>query len=266
MQDLGERANGRRAIKRRLERHDVLLIHVATFKNDRAAAGGSLAKARPVVNHLHAGRPARHEHQLFTSLLVVGGGRNAIGKQRTGSVKFTPLQQPVPLLAIDARGALVCRRRLKLGQRIAKMRPGQHFGVQPLFLRFAAVNPQHLQRIKMVLRYLADRSIRLAQAGHQLRQLCGRQSYPAIGPRHGHRAKPRAKQGAQFINRQLPLAIALARAAAKLLRQLPGRLVRRFRAVDPRCLFAGIRLICHRNLLKSRRGAPGTAHSGNSCR
>ncbi|MNJ66596.1 hypothetical protein D3C77_626860 [compost metagenome] len=70
MENLRQRANGGWPFEGTLERHHILGGNPNIVELHRAATGGALTEAAPVVDHLQPGAVGRDEYQLLYTLLV----------------------------------------------------------------------------------------------------------------------------------------------------------------------------------------------------
>ncbi len=154
MKDLRQRADRGGAFEGALERHHVGGTDIHVIEHHRAAAGGSLAEAAPVVDHLQALAVGRDEGQVLHALLIDHRSGNALGVYGAGGVELAAVDAKTIAVAGQARGAVVGGLGAQFGQGVAEAVARQYFGVQALLLFGCAVYPQDFQAVEMVLRDL----------------------------------------------------------------------------------------------------------------
>ncbi|MNO56626.1 hypothetical protein D3C76_471430 [compost metagenome] len=216
MEDLRQRADRGGALEGALERHHVGGADVHVVEHHRAAAGGALAEAAPVVDHLQALAVGRDEDQVLHALFIDHRGGNALGVDGAGGVELAAVDAKAIAVAGQASGALVGGLGAQFGQGIAKAAAGQYFGVQALLLFGCAVYPQHFQAVEMVLRDLPERAVGLGDADDDLGQ--GDVGHAGAAEGLGHADGPQAGAGEQFQFgvRQAALAVAQGAVAAQV--------------------------------------------------
>jgi hypothetical protein len=98
---------------------------------------------------------------------------------------------------------------------------------QVALLSLAALHADHLKRVIVVLRNLAERAVGRRNQRHDLRERCARDARAAEFARHGDTPQTRLGKTRQLFIRGTPLSIALRRFTSKCLRKR-ARHVERF--------------------------------------
>ncbi|MNZ80987.1 hypothetical protein D3C78_996420 [compost metagenome] len=216
VEDLREGADSGRALEGGLERHHILGLHCHAIEQHRAAAGGALAEAGPVVDNGQPGAVVRHEGQLLHAIVVDHQGRNALRIERAGAIELAPVDAQAAAVALQAGGALVGGARADFREGVAEAFTGQHLGEQAAFLRLAAVHPQHFEGVEVVLRNLSEGGVGGGDNRYHPGQGDAGNTGTAILARHADAPQAGAAEALQFVPRQAPFAVALDGAGAEL--------------------------------------------------
>ncbi|MNJ49167.1 hypothetical protein D3C77_443850 [compost metagenome] len=246
MKDLRQWADRGRPFEGTLERHHILGGDPDILEQYRAAAGGALAKAAPVVDHLQPGAVGGDKHQLLHALLVDHRSGNALGIERAGGVELAPVDAVAVTVPAQGRGAVMGGFGPKFRQGVTEAFAGQYFGVQALLLLRAAVYPQHFQGIEMVLRNLTQGGIGLGDARDDFGQgnVGNTGAAKGFGDADGPQAGARKQR--QFRVWQATFAVAQDAVAAQFAGQFFGNLQSLGVSVDDRDVFVRLRQKAHK--------------------
>ena len=124
MKNLCQRAYGSWAFEGSLKRHHVIGADKHVIEHHRAAAGGALAEAAPVIDHRQARSVTRDEGQLLHTLFVHHRGRYALRIQGAGRVKLAAVDAIAITVLGQARSAVVSGSGAQLGQCVTEALPG----------------------------------------------------------------------------------------------------------------------------------------------
>ena len=237
VKNLRQRAYRGRALEGGLEGDHVLGGDQYIVEHHRATARGALAKSAPVIDHVQAVAVAAHKRQMLDTVIVYDRGRNPLRIQRAGGVELAAGDAVTVFGPGQVSGAVMGSFSADFSQGIAEALPGQHFGIQPLFLLVCAIDPQHFECIKMVLRDLSQGGVSRGDQRDHLGQ--GDVGHPRATIGLGHANAPQAGMGKQLklIKRQAPFAIAQGAVALEMCGQFTRYAQGLGIAVDNRDLF-----------------------------
>jgi hypothetical protein len=207
--DLAERAERRRSSAGERVVDDPRGGHPHAFQHDAPAERRALAERVPVLADLYAGRLARHVGDHDTLLRVEGEDGEPLRGERAGGVVLVAVQH-VPAAAVGAQPRDPVARGLAaaFGERVAEPRAAQELGQEVLALLGAAVADHGVDEADVILGDLRDRRVGDGDQPEDLRDRGVRHAGAAGGARDAHAEEPRARELAQLLERQGPVAVA----------------------------------------------------------
>ena len=120
MNDLRHRTHRRRPIEDLLVGDSVEIGHRDVVEPGRAAAGGALAEARPIVHQRQARRAALDEDDGRPLALVVGDRDDPVREERAGRIELPAIEDAAAVLVPEDRGPKIERGlRAGLGEGVA---------------------------------------------------------------------------------------------------------------------------------------------------
>ncbi len=209
LDDLEDRAVGGRAIVALVARYQMGLGHLHLVEQHRAARGGALAEARPVVNHGQARRVTLGDGVPGARFLVDGDDRHEMREQGAGRVELAAGDQHMVAMVGEACLELGGALGAELREGVPEADSAQHLAEQELLLRVVGDGADRRHHAEMVLRDLPDAWI----GGRDDRDHPGQGDVGQLGSaeRLGHVDRPQAalREGIELRHRQPPRAVTL---------------------------------------------------------
>ncbi|MDT4854073.1 hypothetical protein FQZ97_883600 [compost metagenome] len=154
--ELGERAGEGRAFVGAVGGEQVECRYPQVARQHRAAGGGALTDAGPVVDDDQARRAARDEDQLRLVVLVDSQHRQPVRVQRSGAITLAAVDHMLATVAADRRADVLHVAPAGFRQRVGEAIALQRQVEEETLLLFAALQADVLQQAVVVLRNLPE--------------------------------------------------------------------------------------------------------------